>query len=169
MQWPNLKAPSRGVWIATFLLCAVLGLIYWMGIDPVSVMAVVGAVLLVLGGASPRVSARKIDMRRAVVSAVCAGLLLAIAGSVPAKASYWSHCGDTIKAHGLSCRKARGVGLAYLRGLERFVSSPKPKGFSCQSRKVSPKPVFHVSCRRERGRRLEQVRFFYGWEAGGAR
>jgi len=83
--------------------------------------------------------------------------------AAPARAGYWNRCGDTIRAHNFSCRKAREIGRAYLRGLERFVSSPRPRGFLCKARQVSPKHAFYVACRRERGHRLEQVRFSYEW------
>lgn len=80
----------------------------------------------------------------------------------PASTAYWQHCGDSIKAHNLSCGKARGIAAAYSRALERFKASPSPKGFACHDQQVDP-GVRHVACRRVRGARVEQIRFFYRW------
>lgn len=107
-------------------------------------------------------------MRRLVTIAV---LMLCVGVSAAAgqtETDYWRLCGGTVKAHNLSCRKARGIGRLYFKGLENFISRPSPKGFKCNSRRVSAKPVVHVACRRERGHRIEQVRFFYEWGDEGA-
>lgn len=96
-----------------------------------------------------------------VALTVSIGAIAIMAGS--ASANYWRHCGDSIISHELGCGNARSVGRGYLRGLSHFNSSPSPMGFSCQSRKVSPRPVFHVTCRREKRNLVQQVRFFYEW------
>jgi hypothetical protein len=53
MRLPKLKPPSKEVWIASLLLCAAFGLLYWAGIDLIPIM--VGAAFVILiGGAVVR-------------------------------------------------------------------------------------------------------------------
>jgi hypothetical protein len=96
------------------------------------------------------------------VVAVGVGLFCGPASASSAPGGYWRHCGDTIVAHNLHCKKAHRIGLGYIRGMERFIESPSPKGFSCHSQRVA-KITWHVACRRERGHVIQQVRFFYTW------
>lgn len=49
MRFPNLKAPSLGVWSATLVLCAVFGLIYLAGVDPIPVMIAAAIGILIIG------------------------------------------------------------------------------------------------------------------------
>lgn len=49
MRFPKLKAPSPGVWIATLVLCAVFGLIYLLGVDPIPIIIGAAIVILIIG------------------------------------------------------------------------------------------------------------------------
>lgn len=49
MRFPKLKAPSRGIWIATLALCAVFGVIYLAGVNPIPIMIGAAIVLFILG------------------------------------------------------------------------------------------------------------------------
>jgi hypothetical protein len=49
MRFPKLKAPSWGVWSATLVLCAVFGLIYLAGVDPIPIMIGAAIVILIIG------------------------------------------------------------------------------------------------------------------------
>lgn len=51
MRFPNFKAPSRGIWIATLVLCAIFGLIYLVGVDPIPIMIGAAIVILIIGAA----------------------------------------------------------------------------------------------------------------------
>jgi hypothetical protein len=101
-------------------------------------------------------------MKRIGAAFFALALLLLVVSAPPASAAAWRHCGHSIRAHNLSCRKAKRVGSAYLRGTEHFSASPSPFGFSCRERQVGA-GEFRVACRRARGRHLEQVRFGFRW------
>jgi len=91
--------------------------------------------------------------------------LAALTLAAPASAGYWRECGDqpqlgagwyNVRAHNISCRKARAVAKAY-----GFAANTTPFGFACQDRLVGYE-LAKAACRRNKDGLIQKVRFEYG-------
>jgi len=90
--------------------------------------------------------------------------------AVPSPSSaYWRSCGSQrhrgagwyhVRAHAINCRKARAVARRYFHGIVDD-RSPRPLGFSCQSKRIGYE-LRRAACRRVAGHRAQKVRFLYG-------
>jgi hypothetical protein len=97
------------------------------------------------------------------------------ADSSPASGHYWRQCEGVIKAptnriraHNLSCKKARDIVREYLSHQPpNGGPEPSPRGFTCNQRPIggqrdgSPGP-YRVACNRTQHHRIEQIRYFWG-------
>ena len=102
-------------------------------------------------------------MKKVVLLAAVMTLALMSVAASTASADYWRKCGSQpqtgagwyyVKAHNISCRKARRVA-------RRYQFDRTPFGFSCQSRPTGIESSRYF-CRRELNGRVQKVRFTYG-------
>ena len=103
-------------------------------------------------------------MHRKLLGLTAIALIATLAlGASSATADYWRKCGSQpqtgagwywVKAHNISCRKARRVA-------RRYQFDRTPFGFSCQSRQTGIESSRYF-CRRDLNGRIQKVRFTYG-------